>query len=171
MSDSLANFEDSDDDLTPPPFNLPSRRRAEPAATEPEPGPAPADEPAAGDRGVKAPSNIHIPIRLVEALTKARAQEQQSNGDLFIRALEEHYEQLQTAFHRPATAGGKLFAARTTKAPRQRNTEPVSPVNYRMSEQDYQTLDTLVSELGAASRSHLISQALELWLTANHYRP
>lgn len=173
MSRNLSNFEDADMDDDATSFSLP-RRSPKPTNQPAQTSPLVEDpvQPAGEGSGAKDPSNIQIPTRLIGPLTAARTGEQMSNGDLFIRALEEHYDQLETTFRRPTTTtGGRLFSARTTRAPRQRNTEPVSPVNYRMSSEDYSTLDALVTDLGAASRSHLISRALELWLAENDYLP
>jgi hypothetical protein len=86
-----------------------------------------------------------------------------SNGDIIITAIEKTYRQLQTLIDPPPTTGGALFSQRVSRPPRAPTTEPVSPLNYRLTIEDYAVLDRLVNELGAASRSHLISTALTVY--------
>lgn len=165
----LKDFENDD----VPAFTLPRRKpaqSAEPATAAPTPAPPATDhdETTASPRQKKQPvraSNIHIPARLVTPLAEERKTSGMSNGDLIIKALEENYEVLQQQLRPPTTTGGKLFAARTATPPRPQHEEPISPLNYRLTEEDYRTLDTLVHDLGASSRSELISRALDLYLS------
>lgn len=110
-------------------------------------------------------SNVHIPAELLDAFNTAKATEKLSNGELIITAIEATYEELQRQLRPPSATGGSLFAPRVSRPPRVPAKGPVTPVNYRLRPDDYATLDRLVRDLGASSRSHLISEALRAYLS------
>lgn len=169
----LAAFED--DPETPAAISLPPRpsRRAtpsSPAASKP-PKPPNRDSDAAAKvpggrqdaKGAVRASNVHIPVALIDALNETKRSTRMSNGDIIITALEQTYEELKTRIHPRPIAGGSLFSQRVSRPPRTPITEPVTPLNYRLSTEDYAVLDRLVDELGATSRSHLITVALSAY--------
>lgn len=110
-------------------------------------------------------SNVHIPAELLDAFNTAKASHKLSNGELIITAIEATYEELQRQLRPPSATGGSLFAPRVSRPPRLPAKGPVTPVNYRLRPDDYATLDRLVRDLGASSRSHLISEALRTYLS------
>lgn len=171
----LASFED---EPTTPALSLPPRpsRRTGRTVPSPDDGRAPANaepdateqpEPAAdaapATAGAVRASNVHIPVALIDALNETKRTTRMSNGDIIITALEQTYEQLKTLIHPRPTTGGALFSQRVSRPPRTPITEPVTPLNYRLSTEDYAVLDKLVDDLGATSRSHLITVALSAY--------
>ena len=72
-------------------------------------------------------------------------------------------DQLKSLIHPRPVTGGALFGQRVSRPPRTPITEPVTPLNYRLTTEDYAVLDKLVDELGASSRSHLITVALSAY--------
>lgn len=128
-------------------------------------GPPPTEDVAqpSGPSGPVRASNVHIPVELLDAFTEAKATHNLSNGELIITAIEASYDELRRQLRPPSATGGSLFAQRVSRAPRT-PTGPVTPVNYRLRADDYATLDRLVRDLGASSRSHLISAALRNYL-------
>jgi hypothetical protein len=176
----LASFEE---EPTPPALSLPPRphRRSEPANLQVPPSveaattrPAGQDAPA-GSAGHAIPpamhrvlgpmraSNVHIPVTLIDEVNDTKRTTRMSNGDIIITAIEQTYEQLKERIRPRPTAGGVLFGRRVSRPPRTPATEPVTPLNFRMSVEDYEVLDRLVDELGATSRSHLITVALSTY--------
>lgn len=168
----LKAFEDSDEELT---FTLPPRPGRtdqaaddEHAADEPLHG-APEMEvsptPPAGDPGTQGveskvrASNVHIPVALLEPIAAMKKQQGLSNGEIIISAIEATYADLKDLVHPSPTAGGQLFAARHSRVSRS-NDGPLTPLNYRLRGEDYQTLDRLVDQFDASSRGHLITVAL-----------
>jgi len=131
-------------------------------STTPVPVPSAGTGEAAGP--VRA-SNVHIPAELLDAFNAAKASQKLSNGELIITAIEATYEELQRQLRPPSATGGSLFAPRVSRPPRLPAKGPVTPVNYRLRPDDYATLDRLVRDLGASSRSHLISEALRTYLS------
>lgn len=109
-------------------------------------------------------SNVHIPVELIEAFNTAKTEQKLSNGELIITAIEATYADLQRQLRPPSPTGGSLFVQRVTRPPRLPAAGPVTPVNYRLRPDDYATLDRLVRDLGASSRSHLITEALRGYL-------
>lgn len=105
------------------------------------------------------PSNVHIPVALLEPLVGKCKADGLSHGEVIIVAIENAYPRLKDLIHPAATAGGGLFASRRGRASRQ-NDGPLTPLNYRLREADFATLDKLVDEFGASSRGHLITAAL-----------
>lgn len=128
----------------------------------------PVPVPPAGTGEVAGPvraSNVHIPADLLDAFNAAKTTQKLSNGELIITAIEATYAELRRHLSPPSATGGSLFAPRVSRPPRLPTTGPVTPVNYRLRPDDYATLDRLVRDLGASSRSHLISEALRTYLS------
>lgn len=167
---------------TPPPAGpaaSPSSAASKPArktAQRPAPAPAPAPqeptpqepgtpEPGTPEPGTKGPehrvraSNVHIPVALVTPIGQKKAAEGLSNGEIIISAIEATYAQLENLIDPAPTAGGSVFEPRRSH-PSRASDGPLTPLNYRLREADFATLDRLVERFHASSRSHLISVAL-----------
>lgn len=106
------------------------------------------------------PSNVHIPVALLEPLEAKCRVDGLSHGEMIIVAIESTYERLADLVNPAATAGGSLFAPRRSRASRSTD-GPLTPLNYRLREADFATLDSLVDQFGASSRGHLITAALK----------
>lgn len=116
----------------------------------------------AGSKGVDdvvRPSNVHIPVGLIEPIAATCRAEGLSHGEVIINALEATYPRLPELVHPAATAGGSLFATRRSRSSRA-GEGPLTPLNYRLRVADFATIDALVTEFGASSRGHLITTAL-----------
>lgn len=161
----LSHFEDEPEALM-----LPPRSRAgvgsEPVDPAPvvqqDPGPSVrlrSDRPRA-NRG----STVLLPPELIPAIAAACARERVSRGGLIIRAIERHWAEICAQITPPTPVGGSLFAQRKSAVARTSPTGSVS-MNYSMPAADYATLDGLVDQAGASSRSELITVALTLYLT------
>jgi len=178
----LANFEDADE--TTPVISLPPRpRRGAPRDTgtvtvldeTPQvdaPEEAAPTQPAGRSASLPderiRPSNVHIPVALLEPLTEKCTAEGLSHGEIIIVAVEQAYPRLRDLIHPAATAGGNLFESRrsgTAGRAARSAAGPLTPLNYRLRGTDFATLDHLVQEFGASSRSHLITAALSDYLT------
>jgi len=125
-----------------------------------------APTPAYSDRAnaIKS-SSVHIPTPLLEQLVAYRDQHKMSNGQVVIAAIEHAHPKLKDLIH-PATTGGGLFAQRATKGTRL-NEGPLTPLNVRLFEADYEVIDKLVNEFGAFSRGHLITVSLREFFSGN----
>lgn len=145
------------------PSSRPSRPAAAPdAAPAAHPAPEAAKSPQKGPKGPEdrvRPSNVHIPVALLEPLEAKCKSNGLSHGEVIIVAIEAAHPRLKELVHPAATAGGNLFASRRSRASRSTD-GPLTPLNYRLREADFQTLDQLVEEFGASSRGHLITAAL-----------
>lgn len=156
--------------LPPRPRPASARPAAAPAAEAP-PTPASAEarpvRPRSGSRARRASSlrasNVYLPVALLDPISARCKAEGISHGDLIVRALEATYEALPTLVDPVRTTGGSLFAERRTRAPRQ-DLGPMTPLNYRLREEDFAVLDRLVEETNAPSRSQLIAAALSAYL-------
>lgn len=180
-SGRLARFEDGDVDTeaaSSTPMALPPRRRRKPvevpapSTVDQRPRPVVAEPaagavdgaipPAPGAKGIEdkvKPSNVHIPVRLLEPLTEKCRREGLSHGEVIIIALEGAYPRLGELIHSPTTAGGSLFASRRSRT--SRNTDgPLTPLNYRLRAADFDVIDGLVEEFHASSRGQLVTAAL-----------
>ena len=139
-------------------------RAAEPATIASQPD-QPSAAPTAPEGALKGPedkvrpSNVHIPIALLEPLVAKCKTDGLSHGEVIIVAIENAHPRLKDLIHPAATAGGGLFASRRSRASRKTD-GPLTPLNYRLREADFATLDQLVDEFGASSRGHLITAAL-----------
>lgn len=121
--------------------------------------------PAAPDPGTKGPeqrprpSNVHIPIALLEPIAAKKAKEGLSNGEIIICAIEATYDRLPNLVQPVPTAGGSVFASRRSR-PSRTGDGPLTPLNYRLPQEDFDTLDKLVEQFSAVSRGRLITVAL-----------
>lgn len=163
------------EDPTKPPETAPATPVAAEARTSPRrrrtPKKAPASTPKATEESLDQapatkgpeqrvrPSNVHIPVWLVEPIAAKHAAEGLSNAEIIIRAIEETYPRLKDLIHPVSVSGGALFESRRSRTSRAGD-GPLTPLNYRMREADFTTLDHLVAELAASSRGHLITVAL-----------
>jgi len=105
------------------------------------------------------PSNVHIPVALLEPIEAKCKAEGLSHGEVIIVVIESTLDRLKDLIHPAATSGGALFASRRSRASRSAD-GPLTPLNYRLREADFEVLDQLVEDLGASSRGHLITAAL-----------
>lgn len=179
----LARFEDGDGPETSG-LSLPPRRtrsgaetqeRPRKARRETEPPKADKDEPditpepaePAPGKGMEdkvRASNVHVPISLLEPLSVKCQETGLSHGEVIIVAIEQAFDRLPDLIKPPSTAGGSLFASRRSRTIRS-SEGPLTPLNYRLRNADFQILDDLVAQTGASSRGHLISAALADYLT------
>ena len=182
----LANFEDDDepDQLRP---SLPPRprRSASPAAAPPPAAATPVTAAPAAEPHAKAeqhptaangepapvakgpeqrvrPSNVHIPVTLLAPIAAKKAAEGLSNGEIIICAIEATYASLEELIHPAPTAGGSVFQERRSR-PSRAGDGPLTQLNYRLREADFDTLDRLVERFRASSRAHLITVALSTY--------
>ena len=145
---------------------LPKRRSSTSTSAKASPAREAAPEASAaeeaGEQGADAmrPSNVHIPVFLLDPIRDLCAKKGLSHGEVIIIALEDTHPRLRELVNPVATAGGSLFAARRSRASRSAD-GPLTPLNYRLRESDYATLDRLADEFGASSRGHLITEALK----------
>ncbi|QJW38774.1 hypothetical protein [Cellulosimicrobium protaetiae] len=145
---------------------LPKRRSSTSTSAKASPAREAAPEATAaeeaGEQGSDAmrPSNVHIPVFLLDPIRDLCAKKGLSHGEVIIIALEDTHPRLRELVNPVATAGGSLFAARRSRASRSAD-GPLTPLNYRLRESDYATLDRLAAEFGASSRGHLITEALK----------
>lgn len=162
---------------------LTPRRPAAPAAPAPEPEPPrPLAAPSAPERPARRtsgraratppeplgstvirPSVVHVPAHLLALVAAERGRSGRSNGEILIAAIEDCHDRLSEQRDTTAPIGGQLFAARVAK-PRLPVQEPLSPLNIRLYEQDFEVLDRLVADLGVGSRSRLATLALSDYL-------
>jgi hypothetical protein len=186
----LANFEDDDEPDQLRPSLPPRHRRTTPAVASPAaavpPAAVPASvtaapaitpqrtaapRPAAGSEEpdaapvTKGPeqriraSNVHIPVTLLAPLAAKKDAEGLSNGEIIICAIEATHASLEDLIHPAPTAGGSVFAERRSR-PSRAGDGPLTQLNYRLREADFDTLDRLVERFQASSRAHLITVAL-----------
>ena len=90
---------------------------------------------------------------------------EQTHGAVALRAIEAHAEDLATHWtqYRPAVQPGRLFG---TTATTHRRAEPGVQTQLRISSTDASTLDNLVTEWAAPSRSALVNEALRRYVFA-----
>ncbi len=154
----------------PPPAATAARisKRAKPARTPPAPAaptePQPAPTPAPAARSGRTPirsTSVHVPVGLREKINAERARTGRSNGEIVIRAIELNLDQLSALFseHGRGASAGRLFQQRVSRGARLSD-GPLSPINVRLFEPDFEVLDELVEQVGAFSRGHLISVTL-----------
>lgn len=106
------------------------------------------------------PSNVHIPVDMMGRVEEECKDKGLSHGELIIVAVERAHPRLHDLIHPTALAGGNLFASRRSRAARTADGR-LTPLNYRLRESDFQTLDVLVENFGASSRGHLITVSLK----------
>ncbi len=139
----------------------PARTPPAPAApTEPHPAPTPAPSARSGRTPIRSTS-VHVPVGLREKINAERARTGRSNGEIVIRAIELNLDQLSALFseHGRGASAGRLFQQRVSRGARLSD-GPLSPINVRLFEPDFEVLDELVEQVGAFSRGHLISVTL-----------
>jgi len=147
-------------ELSPPPptsISRPSKRNPRSAAARPDP------ETVGMDQKVR-PSNVHVPVDLLDLMAAKKAEMGWSNGELIISAIEATHSELENLILPAAETGGSLFAPRRSRAART-VVGPLTSLNYRLQLADYTTLDGLVEKFGATSRGHLVTVALTAFLT------
>lgn len=130
-----------------------------PAHSEPSKVPPAAAHATKGPEDRVRPSNVHIPVALLDPLVAKCKTDGLSHGEVIIIAIEGAYPRLKDLIHPATSAGGHLFASRRSRASRSTD-GPLTPLNYRLREADFATLDRIVEEFGASSRGHLITAAL-----------
>lgn len=162
----LAGFEVDDEDTTPQLPSLPPRRpQPAPIAAEPaSPQPQPVKPPSSTGVDRVRPSNVHVPVGLIDQLETWCERHAMSHGEAIISSLEAVYPRLGDLINPAATAGGNLFTARRSHTVRNEGTGPRTPLNYRLRDSDFAKLDELVAQFGATSRGHLITVALTAYL-------
>lgn len=154
-------------------------KRAKPARTppvpvvlapDPEPAPVP-PQPARAARSGRTPirsTSVHVPVGLREKINAERARTGRSNGEIVIRAIELNLDQLPALFskHGRGASVGSLFQQRVSRGARLSD-GPLSPINVRLFEPDFEVLDELVEQVGAFSRGHLISVTLTAYFASS----
>lgn len=103
-----------------------------------------------------------IPASTFDLLAQARDELKMSSGEIITLAIEQQLDALPALLNAGKRKG--LFETRATRLPRRYN-EPPKAITYRLTEQDLATIDDLVDQLGARSRAHLITVALNAQLT------
>lgn len=117
----------------------------------------------------------HIHRLLRKLTTKERSRDPitaRTYAQVVLDAIEAHQEQLATYWRTDAFStqdGGGLFSRRPAAPPRRRrHAEPPARVPLTgLNPADGQTLDELVANWGAPSRSALVEQALRFYLKAD----
>jgi len=97
-------------------------------------------------------------------LTELRAfasRTEQTQGNVALRAIEAHAEELQVHWRTPKAPPAGLFAITVQL---HRRAEPGVQTQLRISPQDAVTLDNIASEWGAPSRSALVNEALRRYV-------
>jgi hypothetical protein len=153
----------------------PTAEQTEPARTSPpqsrvrRPSEARTRRPAASQPPPTNLGNQVVPVVLdASVLTELRAftaRTEQTHGTVALRAIEANADELASNWKhvRPAAAPGRLFG---TTATAHRRTEPGVQTQLRISSADAATLDNLVAEWAAPSRSALVNEALRRYIFA-----
>ena len=91
------------------------------------------------------------------------ARTEQTHGAVALRAIEANIDELATHWkhERPTVTPGRLFG---TTATAHRRTEPGVQTQLRISSADAATLDNLVTDWAAPSRSALVNEALRRYI-------
>jgi hypothetical protein len=104
---------------------------------------------------------VSVDISIHAKLRATAAQHEQTYAQVVIAAIEDHAKHLMQHWRRspsPST-GGRLFASANHSHKPRRN-EPGVQIQLRLSSTDAATLDRLVAEWEAPSRSALVNEAL-----------
>ncbi len=104
-------------------------------------------------------SSVHVPSALIDRIIAERERSGRSNGEIIISALESAHDQMHQLIQRRDPTGGSLFVSRPSRGARLSD-GPLTALNVRLYEADYDVIDELVEKFGAFSRGHLISAAL-----------
>lgn len=107
-------------------------------------------------------SSVHVPASLVERIVAERQRTGRSNGEVVIAAIEHAHPQLAELIGK-RQSGGTLFTPRASRNVRS-GTGPLTPLNVRLRQADYEVIDQLVEDFGAFSRGHLVTVALTHYL-------
>lgn len=109
-------------------------------------------------------SSVHIPAALMDKIVAERERSRRSNGQIVIAAIEDAHSKLGELIGQREAAGGDLFQRRTSRVV-PAGDGPLTPLNVRLFEVDYEIIDKLVENFGAYSRGHLITAALTHYLS------
>lgn len=131
--------------------------------------------PATADHAVAGVGNQVVPVVLdasvLAELRSFASRTEQTHGAVALRAIEAHANELAKHWtqHRPTVQPGRLFGTTTTA---HRRTEPGVQTQLRISSADAATLDNLVTDWAAPSRSALVNEALRRYVfTSDESRP
>jgi|GEM_PF-1267368 len=147
----------------PEPTAASAAKQAKPRRRAAQPVP---DEGTTGSEDRMRPSNVHVPVELVDKLRDRSQKTGLTNGEIILVAIEETAAagKLESLVHPGKTVGGSLFAPRPSNRASSLAAGHKAPVNYRLREGDYAVLDKLVTDYKAPSRNHLIVAALKGYL-------
>lgn len=137
-----------------------SRRPGEPRNRRTTPAPA---EHAAGLGNQVVP--VVLDASVLAELRSFASRTEQTHGSVALRAIEAHADELAAHWkqHRPTVQPGRLFGTTTTA---HRRAEPGVQTQLRISSIDATTLDNLVTDWAAPSRSALVNEALRRYVFA-----
>jgi hypothetical protein len=127
--------------------------------------------PAARDLPAPETGNKVVPVVLdASVLAELRVfagRTEQTHASVALRAIEANADALATYWKvgQPAIASGRLFGPATAV---HRRTEPGVQTQLRMPTADAITLDDLVTEWAAPSRSALVNEALRRYIFTRH---
>lgn len=136
--------------------------------------PAADDTPATDPSGAKPETRIVSVALDASVLTDLRtfaARTEQTHGAVTLRAIEAHAEHLARHWSRPEPAdpaAGRLFAGSPAV---RRRTEPVVQTQLRFVAADTDTLDRLVQDWAAPSRSAVVNEALSRYVRPSKEGP
>ncbi|MCA0296520.1 MAG: hypothetical protein LCH96_14660 [Actinobacteria bacterium] len=133
------------------------KRPAKPAPRRRHPKPAAVEKPPQ-----TRPTTTNVPVSTANLIDQCRKEQQLSAGEVIVIAIEAEYDNLANLLQGPRRTG--MFETHASRLPR-RDDEPLKTISYRLTDTDIATIDTLVEQFGARSRSHLISVAVNA-----HYR-
>ena len=108
---------------------------------------------------------IYLPVELRDQVREVQAQDELSNAEVILTAIEATHEHLQL---RPGPRPGGLFSR--DYRPRKQAVERVVQVGVRLLGTDIDQIDSLVSASHTASRSAYIVAALKAYV-AQRERP
>lgn len=136
------------------------RRPSEPRTRRSTPATA---EHAAGVGNQVVP--VVLDASVLAELRSFASRTEQTHGAVALRAIEAHADELATHWtrHRPTVQPGRLFGTTTTA---HRRAEPGVQTQLRISSADAATLDNLVTDWAAPSRSALVNEALRRYVFA-----
>jgi hypothetical protein len=150
---------------TPPPTApAPPVGERSPRKTPAKPAPRrrPQKPAAVAKPGQTRPTTTNVPVSTANLIDQCRNDQQLSAGEVIVIAIEAEYDNLANLLQAPKRTG--LFQTHASRLPR-RDDEPLKTISYRLTDADLATIDNLVEQFGARSRSHLISVAVNA-----HYR-
>lgn len=138
-----------------------------PAAAEP-PDPAPTKRRAPAKKAPGRPAtgrrsrDAGLPIPLVEPMDAAAHQAGQSRGDWLMQALNDTWDEQETAYPPLPVMRPELPPAR--RPPRQTVPGGRAPVNFRLTDEQLAAIETRQKALHVESRSEFITTVVELGL-------